>query len=66
MTKWRFKRGYGSHVELDTYTRRSDTSGNAVLFLLAASIMSLVISAAFGVDLTNVNQQYQEETHVHN
>ena len=65
MAKWRLKRGYGSHVELDMYARRSNASGNAVLFLLAASVMSIVISAAIGVDLTNVNQQYQEEVHVH-
>ena len=64
MAKWRLKRGYGSHVELDMYTRRSNGPGNAVLFLLASSVMSLIISAAIGVDLTNVNQQYQEGTHV--
>jgi len=63
MAKWRLKRGYGSHVELDMYTRQSTSSIKIVLCILAVSVTSFVISTVFTTDLVNINDQ-QQESHV--
>jgi len=57
--KWRLKRGPGSHIQVDSYTRShppaTTRAVDAFLFVMASFAMTIVIGAAFGVDVLNPN-----------
>ena len=61
--KWRFKRSFGSHIELDSYFRPSTTRAmDAFLFIMALFATVIVAGDIIGINVFDPNPTSQQSS----